>query len=32
MLDIAEEVLRQAGRLGHIGTEIPYCIIKNPEK
>ena len=32
MLDIAEEVLRQAGPLGHIGTEIPYCIIKNPEK
>jgi radical SAM protein with 4Fe4S-binding SPASM domain len=32
MLDIAEEVLSQANRYGQIGTELPYCIIKNPKK
>lgn len=32
MLDIAEEVLSQAGRYGHVGTELPYCIINNPSK
>jgi radical SAM protein with 4Fe4S-binding SPASM domain len=32
MLDIAEEVLSHAGINGHIGTEVPYCIIKEPEK
>ena len=32
MFDIAEEVLSRAGIYGHIGTELPYCIIKNPDK
>lgn len=32
MLDIAEEVLSTAGIKGHIGTELPLCIIKTPEK
>lgn len=32
MFDIAEEVLERAGIYGHIGTELPYCIIKNPER
>ncbi len=32
MLNIAEEVLVQANRYGHVGTELPYCIIENPEK
>lgn len=32
MFDIAEEVLSRAGIYGHIGTELPYCVIKNPEK
>ncbi|MCL2862563.1 MAG: radical SAM protein [Methanimicrococcus sp.] len=32
MLDIAEEVLTRAGVNGHIGTELPYCVVKNPEK
>lgn len=32
MLDIAEEVLVRAGINGHIGTELPYCIIKQPDK
>lgn len=32
MFNIAEEVLAKAGLFGHIGTELPYCIIKNPEK
>jgi len=31
MLFIAEEVLRKAGAKGHIGTELPYCIIENPD-
>lgn len=32
MLDIAEEVLSKSGIYGHLGTELPYCVIKNPEK
>lgn len=32
MLDTAEEVLEKAGISGHVGTELPLCIIKNPEK
>ena len=32
MLDIAEEVLTLADVNGHIGTELPLCIIKDPTK
>lgn len=32
MLDTAEEVLSRAGIYGHVGTELPYCIIKNRDK
>lgn len=32
MLDIAEAVLERAGIKGHIGTELPYCVIKRPNK
>ena len=32
MLDIAEEVLNKSGLYGHIGTELPYCIINEPGK
>jgi radical SAM protein with 4Fe4S-binding SPASM domain len=32
MLDVAESVLERAGLNGHVGTELPYCIIKNPKK
>ena len=32
MFDIAEEILCRVGIYGHVGTELPYCIIKNPEK
>lgn len=32
MLDIAEDVLSKANRYGHVGTELPLCAIKNPEK
>jgi radical SAM protein with 4Fe4S-binding SPASM domain len=32
MFDIAEEVLTRAGIKGHIGTELPYCIIKDPTR
>lgn len=32
MFDVAEEVLSRAGLYGHVGTELPYCIIKNPDK
>lgn len=32
MFDIAEEVLSRAGVYGHIGTELPFCIIKDPKK
>jgi len=32
MLNIAESVLERAEINGHIGTELPFCIIKQPEK
>ena len=32
MLDVAEEVLSKAGRYGHVGTELPLCALKNPDK
>lgn len=32
MLDVAEEVLEKAGRYGHVGTELPLCVINNPAK
>ena len=32
MFDVAEEVLSRAGVYGHIGTELPFCIIKDPNK
>ena len=32
MLDVAEEVLSEAGRYAHVGTEIPLCVIKDPSK
>ena len=32
MLDIAEDVLSKAGRYGHVGTELPLCVIKHPER
>lgn len=32
MLDIAEEVLELSNRYGSLGTEIPLCVVKNPEK
>lgn len=32
MFDIAEEVLSKAGIYGHVGTELPYCIIRRPDK
>lgn len=32
MLDIAESVLKKANRRGHVGTELPLCAIKEPEK
>lgn len=32
MLDIAEEVLSKADTFGHLGTELPYCVIKNPHR
>ena len=32
MLDVAEEVLERAGVNGHIGTELPYCIMKHPDR
>lgn len=32
MLDIAEEVLTKANRYGHVGTELPLCAIRSPEK
>jgi len=31
MLDGAEEVLRKAGRFGHVGTELPLCLMDHPE-
>lgn len=32
MLDIAETVLSKADKYGHVGTELPLCVIKHPEK
>lgn len=32
MLDITEKVLKTSNRYGHVGTELPKCIIKNVEK
>jgi radical SAM protein with 4Fe4S-binding SPASM domain len=32
MFATAEEVLSKAGIKGHVGTELPYCVIKNPEQ
>jgi pyrroloquinoline quinone biosynthesis protein E len=32
MLDVAESVLERAGAVGHIGTELPYCVVKHPER
>ena len=32
MLDVAEEVLTYANKQGHVGTEIPICTIKDPQK
>ncbi|MGN1077497.1 MAG: radical SAM protein [Candidatus Gallimonas sp.] len=32
MFDVAEEVLERAGRYGHVGTELPFCVIKDPKK
>jgi radical SAM protein with 4Fe4S-binding SPASM domain len=29
MLDTAEEVLRTANRFGHVGTELPHCVIES---
>lgn len=32
MLDVAESVLEKANRYGHVGTELPLCAIKSPQK
>lgn len=32
MFDVAEEALARAGIRGYIGTEMPYCAIKTPDK
>ena len=32
MLDVAETVLKKANRYGHVGTELPLCAIKDPQK
>lgn len=32
MLDTAEEVLSLSHRYGNVGTEIPLCVIKEPDK
>lgn len=32
MLDVAEEVLNLSGINGHVGTELPLCIIRDPKK
>lgn len=32
MLDVAEAVLKKANKYGHVGTELPLCAIKEPEK
>lgn len=31
MLDIAEDVLSKAKRYGHVGTELPLCVIKKSD-
>ena len=30
LLSVAENVLREAGAHGHIGTELPYCAVNDP--
>lgn len=32
MLEVAEEVLAKAGKYGHVGTELPRCIIREPDR
>ena len=32
MMDTAEEVLAIANRYGHVGTEVAYCALHNPDK
>ena len=32
MLDIAEEVLERAGAYGHVGTELPFCLVNDAHK
>ena len=32
MLDVAEEVLAASGCHGHVGTELPLCVIREPQK
>lgn len=32
MLEITEEVLESSNKIGNVGTEIPFCIVKNPHK
>ena len=32
MLDVAETVLKKDNRYGHVGTELPLCAIKDPQK
>lgn len=32
MLNVAEAVLEKANRYGHVGTELPLCAIKQPQK
>lgn len=32
MLDTAEEVLARAGKKGHVGTELPYCVLVHPKR
>ena len=32
MLDVAETVLTKANRYGHVGTELPLCVIKDQQK
>ena len=30
--EIVERVLAKAGKHGHVGTELPYCLVRNHEK
>ena len=32
MLETAEKVLSRAGKKGHVGTELPYCVLRDPKK